>query len=655
MSALAGLLYRDRRPPELAHLAGLSAVNCLHGPDAKGQFVDAGVALLFHGLHFDTHSRHERQPWRSPSGLVVTLDGRLDHRDDVIQQFWRILPPDPGDAAIVGTALDHWGLDALGRLCGDFSVAIWSPKTEEITLARDAFGNRPLHYATCDAGYLWSTCLDTLVALLHLEDSLNDDYIASELTFGGMADATPFRGIARVAFNTALTIGRAGIVKRSPVWPEQPARIQYSRPESYQEHFRQVLRDAVRARLRTDRPVWCELSGGLDSSAVVCVAAERGVERPPLRAMSLVPDNSPESDPRDLIDEVAAWTGVPVTILSRALDEEQFTHMRRRDPFDGPGTRELVQSLMQRDNACVLLSGGGGDLLLGKTSGYVVSLLDHAASGALWPLLHGSFRWARRSQSTIYRVLWTLARAWAGSDAIAAGATDINGDDSRRWNAERVADTFGLTTDFVRRTRPRPFVYLEGLQNWPISKRQLVAGLRRFAATNNFLASDRLHAIRRSFPLVDRRLVEFMFAIPDSVIWKPDRDRALMRGALEGILPERVRQRRTKGYGQPAHLRIVRRLLATLPPARDWLVVQAGYVDYERFTAMLPRLDNGTFSDADYVMRLVNFESWLQQRALGRSPSTSLRKEVNHDDVQQPGFSSAWPRDLARAGRPNDP
>jgi len=198
-------------------------------------------------------------------------------------------------------------------------------------------------------------------------------------------------------------------------------------------------------------------------------------------------------------------------------------------------------------------------------------------------------------------------------------------------------------------------VYLEGLQNWPISKRQLVAGLRRFAATNNFLASDRLHAIRRSFPLVDRRLVEFMFAIPDSVIWKPDQDRALMRGALEGILPERVRQRRTKGYGQPAHLRIVRRLLATLPPTRDWLVVQAGYVDYERFTAMLPRLDNGTFSDADYVMRLVNFESWLQQRALGRSPSTSLRKEVNHDDVQQPGFSSAWPRDLARAGRPNDP
>jgi asparagine synthase (glutamine-hydrolysing) len=639
MSALAGLLYRERRSPERERLDALSSVNRLHGPDACAQFVGPGVALLFHGLHFDAYSRRERQPVQTPSGLVVTVDGRLDNRDDLIQQLWSALPPEAGDAVIVGAALEQWGVDALARFVGDFSVAIWDPATERVTLARDAFGNRPLHYAACEEGYLWSTCLATLVSHLHREDALDEVYIASELTFGGLADATPFRGIARVPFNTALTLGRTGIISQRPVWIEQPAQVRYGRAEAYQEHFRQLVSDAVRARLRSDRPVWCQLSGGLDSSTIVCVAARHGRSEPAIRALSIVPADAPESDSREFIDEVAAWAGVPVTVLPRAIDEDSFVRMHRRTPFDGPSTCDLVEPLMRQEGARVLLSGAGGDLLLGKTDSFILSLLDHARRADLAALWRDSFRWARRTQSTIYRVLWALAQASAGSQAIAAGELPLGrgGKGQARWRDERVADTYGLTDAFVRRTHPRPLARLEGLDAWPVNKRPLVAGVRRFAACNNFLADESTHAMRLSFPLIDRRLVEFMFAIPDSVIWKPEQDRCLMRAALEGVLPARIRLRRTKGYGQPAHLRILRRIIATLPPTRDWQVVQAGYIDFDRFTALLPRLWDGRFTGVDHVLRVVSFELWLRQRQLQKSET----KGGEHDDVQQPGFSPA--------------
>jgi asparagine synthase (glutamine-hydrolysing) len=641
MSALAGIRYFDNRPVGEETICALSQFNRLRGPHRYGTFVQPGIALIACGLHFDELSHREQQPVVTPSGLISTFEGRLDNREDLTLRYRRESGLHPTDGALVAHHLQAAGRDGLVDLIGDFSVAAWDPRHRSILLACDYAGNRPLHYVVTSTYVVWSTCLETLVRFEHAEDRLDDQYVAGALTLGTPAGRTPFQGILRVPANTVIVIDDAGHIAQHALWNFAVGSIRYRRSESYVEQMRALLDEAVRTRMRAEAPVWADLSGGLDSSAIVAFAQQQidtgRVEAPALRTFSRLFPGSPESDERPFIEAVRNWTGCHGVEVEDCADfrdsfvEQAFCPFR----FD-PIYRHMERHLTQT-RSVVWLSGGVGDLIMGKTIAHSIGLMDYLSEGGMRPFLKRTFQYAHFMNDTLLQVwmdLWRehgsptrVAQRHAQATARRMGLPDPNSDTA-------IARHFGLDEGFVARAHPRIDGFVDNLNEHPVSKRHLIAGIRAWTTMNAAAAtSDSLYGSRISYPYLHRPLVAFVLAIPGSVMWEPGRPRALMRAALQSLLPPLVLERQDKGYASPAYTRILRPHAMAMLSKPRWRVAEAGYVDRTRYEPLLKQLIDGRKLPPGCEMVLV-LETWLSRSRT--VPSTSIAPDLDTDTRRQP-------------------
>src|SRR5215469_6177041 len=194
----------------------------------------------------------------SPLGNRCAVDGRIDHQD--------------GDSdARVLALYEERGLVGLRGLIGDWSLVIWDAQRRAIVLASDFAGTRPLYYSCSSGSVAWSTSLSRMLRMTG-QRQLDLDFAAEFLYSGFPEGLTPYRGIYPVPAGQALIITQSG-VERVVLWtPPVEGSIHYAAETEYEERFRALLEDAVAVRLQTPAPVAAELSGGLDSSSIVCMA-----------------------------------------------------------------------------------------------------------------------------------------------------------------------------------------------------------------------------------------------------------------------------------------------------------------------------------------------------------------------------------------------
>src|SRR5258707_14553304 len=125
----------------------VSATLAPYGPDSNESYSKGGVTILYRAFHTTKESRRESQPHVSPSGAVITWDGRLDNRAELIRDLRDVLAFDSTDVAIVAAAYEKWGADCFARLIGDWAVSIWNPNNRSLILAKDPIGTRHLYYS----------------------------------------------------------------------------------------------------------------------------------------------------------------------------------------------------------------------------------------------------------------------------------------------------------------------------------------------------------------------------------------------------------------------------------------------------------------------------------------------------------------------------
>ena len=219
----------------------------------------------------------------------------------------------PTDVAICAAAFDRWDTDCFRRIVGDWAVSIWKPEQRELVFAADYMAIRHIFYHLKNDRVWWSTDLSPLVLLSGDKFHIDDDYIAGYFAHDPDAHLTPYREIREVPPGQFVRI-RNGSVSLERYWRFSPkSRIRYRTDAEYEEHFRHVFRQSVRRRLRSDSPILAELSGGLDSSSIVCMAddilAEEGAETPRLDTLSYYDKTEPNGDDCDLFseDRAEAW------------------------------------------------------------------------------------------------------------------------------------------------------------------------------------------------------------------------------------------------------------------------------------------------------------------------------------------------------------
>jgi asparagine synthase (glutamine-hydrolysing) len=515
-------------PPLLDFLQKVNTVLVPYGPDTCNSYHKDGVSILYRAFHTTKESRRESQPHTSQSGAVITWDGRLDNRAELIAGFDRPLSSDFADVSIVAAAYDRWGTDCFAKLVGDWALSIWNPHEQALLLAKDPIGTRHLYYSTNESQIAWSTILDALVLFTGRTFTLNEEYIAGWFSFFPAAQLTPYIGIDSVPPSCFVRLER-GRQTISKYWDfDAGKRIHYRTDPEYEEHFRAVFTQAVQRRLRSDTPVLAELSGGMDSSSIVCMAdsiARGGAETPRLDTLSYYNDSEPnwnELPYLTKVEEQRGRTGCHIDVGT-----QQFLQSYRlRDSFaatpgvgDGCATepsRKFAACVTSQGNR-VVLSGIGGDEVTGGVPTPVPQLMDLLARMRLNALARELKVWALNQRKPWLHLFLDVARGFL--PAALAGLPKHLG--RAAW----------LRPKFVERHRAALAGYRSRVKLFgpmPSFQENLSAldALRRQLACSP-LSSDPCYEKR--YPFLDRDLLEFIYSVPREQLLRPGQRRSLMR------------------------------------------------------------------------------------------------------------------------------
>lgn len=633
MSAQAGLFYFDLRPISSDLPRRLLESLREYGPDGHGAVTTPGLTMVYQAIHITPEDAEEEQPLRSTAGNIITWDGRIDNRDDLTMQLWREVGSRPSDAALALALYEKDGLNGLRNLVGDWSLAIWDEQMRAVILASDFAGSRALYYWHDSRVLHWSTSLGELLLRLGHDGSLDPDFVTGYITFATPPESTPYADIRAVHPGHALVWSSSGQKNKTRFWQPLPSTIQFRDERDYEVRIRELFANAVRGRLRSTRPVWAQLSGGLDSSTVCCMAEvclKQGASPTPgLETISAVTVGSPESDESRFIavvEEHLGRTGHRLAI-EEAVDDVDSDHAWIRP--DHPSAISLrFLNIVAQHGGRVMLGGNPGDLVMGNVPDYGISsheIWEQSASD--W--LHYARQLSRASQEPIWsliRMLWSskssarfiqrrldhhLRRIGPGrtlsAQAVGKEKFLLKPEATRRWLSE-----------LTRRVRVGAAYEQPG-------KRMLVEELLAFAESRHFQTPSEFPSVLMYQVYMDRPLVEFVLAIPSRILFSPGVPRALMKRAFAPIVPARIIGRFSKGYAAPYMLRNLRSVASSLLMRLDRLVVvQMGLVDGNELRRRLLEAQRGSARNVGNLGQIAGLESWLERRAVRSWPTARI-------------------------------
>ena len=536
---------------------------------------------------------------------VLHFDGRLDNRSDLLLRLRDSLPRDTSNAAIARATYERWGVEGLVQLIGDWSLVIRDHVNRMTVLASDFAGVRPLYYHVQAGRVQWSNRLQDLVEETGITD-LDEQYIAGFLTIGGCANRTPYKGIYSVPPGHAVCVSSKE-TKVSRFWSMPIGdTIRYKNEHRYEEELRALFREAIAVRLQTESPVLVELSGGLDSSSVVCMANQLvqsgAVNASRLDAVSFTWQNSLDEP---FIREVESHCGIESTRIS-THDVPFITEAQVNGPIPEAfhGLLTSVATTARQLGAKTILTGQNGDLTMGN---YFDDSLQVAASLRRFELRRAfgdALEWSKILRLPVYRILWHAAQA-ALPPSLTPAAVYTTGDGSYAPKSVETSLTF---------SEPANFFSNDWLHAAP-ERRKYFYSLSMALELRTLQPPKPLQHLEYTHPFAHRPLVEFLMTVPADVICRPGEPRRLMRSAFSDLWPLKLRERRSKGSFNAPWQAASRPLARALLKAKTLHTVERGFVDRASVRARLERLCLGLDCNEHQLRQIILLELWLRNRA----------------------------------------
>src|SRR5258708_5792943 len=275
------------------------------GPYGIGRFYQGQAALGHAMLRVTPESFAEVQPLCDETGAMhISFDGRIDNRRelrDLIEAAGAQVRSDT-DPELVLKAYQSMGEDCVRKLLGDFAFAIWDSKQRRMFCARDHSGIRPFYYYCDGKTFLAASELQQILhhpgISLEPNEGLVGEYLAGRMI---TREETLYRGVMRLAPAHMMIVTERG-PRISRYYNLDPSRaIMYRTDDQYAAHFLEIFKDAIRCRMRAHNGVASELSGGLDSSSIVCAAQSMiragEISVPKFEAFSLAYNASSTGEP----------------------------------------------------------------------------------------------------------------------------------------------------------------------------------------------------------------------------------------------------------------------------------------------------------------------------------------------------------------------
>ncbi len=600
MSGIVGIVNLDGALVDRDLLWRMTEHMSYRGPDDQEIWIDRHVGFGHTLLRTTFESETEKQPFSLDGKVWLTADARIDGRADLIHELESKGGSDfksANDAELILHAYHAWGEDCVKHLIGDFAFAIWDGRERRLFCARDQLGVKPFYYAQVANCLIFSNTLNCVRLHPAVSDELNDLAIADFLLFGFNQETstTSFADIQRLPPAHCLSWS-AGLARLNRYWILPVSdQLRYKRPSEYVDHFRALLHEAVRDRVRID-PVAVSMSGGLDSTTIAATANELLTKKSKpfdLRAFTIVYDQLLPDQERHYSGLVAEKLGIPihyrVADSYAPFDRIDQPELRYSEPSDFPLPALVFDYLNQvAGHSRVLLCGEGGDPLMFCSWLDLTKTLKEFRLGPI-------FRYAAWH-------IWTYAQL----PRLGCLAALRNRLGRKSWHYSHpvwINELFAKRLDLTTR--------LERINKVPTAVHPT-----RPEAYNNFLRASWVDCFERGdpgvtsipvetrYPFFDIRLVNYMLAIP-SIPWCVHKE--LLRIAMRGVLPESIRRRpKTPLAGNQ-----LQALLRAYPKCIDGFEPAAGLDKYVNRDAILRMSGEQDSNQLELNLRLICLNYWL--------------------------------------------
>jgi asparagine synthase (glutamine-hydrolysing) len=621
MCGIAGIVQWDAVPSAGAVHAMCSAL--VHrGPDDEGVFVGQHVAMGMRRLSIiDIAAGH--QPLSNEDRSVwVVFNGEIynykELRADLERRGHRFATAT--DTETLVHLYEEYGSAVTDKLRGMFAFAIWDIRRQELLLARDRLGIKPLFYAPLPDGLAFASELKALLTLPSIERRINWAALGHVLTF-----LTTPQHESIVEGVQKLDAGHRAVLRRHrPLTPERYWDVSFVPDEAATEgelveRVRHTLDEAVKLHMRSDVPVGAFLSGGIDSSAVVAAMSRHTAV--PVKTFS-VGFSEPAYDERPYARRVAEACGTEhheLVLAPQDLDivDELVWHLD--EPFgDSSALPTYMVSKLAAQHVKVAMSGDGGDELFGGYDKYLVEQQEQKYDA--WP------GWLKRGFGAVGRVmpLGAPGRRWLRHVALEGPRRYLDACTLfPRVDLLRV-----LSRDAGSRLKDcdpqaHSIAALAGMRQGSLAALQY-CDLHAYLPLDILTKVDRMtmaHSLEARPVLVDHHLVELAATIPQRCLVRGRETKYVFKQAVADWLPAGIAHRRKQGFGVPLAqwfrgpwTEFVRDLLLSRT-SRERGIVNPTYV--ERLLRVNGR---GRAMDRE-LWTLVSLEQWCRT-FLDRAPAT---------------------------------
>ena len=553
MCGFAGIVSLDGAPVDPAALDRMGAVLRHRGPDDTGTYVAPQVGFVFRRLSILDVSPAGHQPMISDDGqYVIVFNGEiynfLELRCELQSLGWQFRST--GDTEVLLAAYRQWGSDCVAKFNGMWAFLIHDLRRGVVFGSRDRLGVKPLYrYRTSSHVYLASE-IKAIRSSGAYSRGLRADKIAA-LLLVGRADELPdendtfHEGIEQVPPGSVFEI-RGPDLREWRFWslPSESESEQQSAPEQ----FARLFTDAVALRLRSDVPVGVSMSGGLDSTSIMCIMSKEladahdGVKPQPVRAFCYL---SPDFDESTYISATLQQTGAqlhPVDIdpLRVWADLPAFLwhHDEPVHSMSAVVGYEVYRTAADAGVKVVLGGQGADETAAGYPTYFQFFWRELAATGA-WAQLrreiaayargHGE-REAALLRRTLVGVLVTALRHLSPYTA---------------WSRARRRARLGTNAWFTPDVKQHLTPPLELAPSWPL-RSMLQWSVERMPLPLYLRVEDRnsmAHSVEARTPFMDYRLVEFLFSLSSWWKLRGELNKYVLREGMRGSIPEVVRTR----------------------------------------------------------------------------------------------------------------
>jgi len=493
------------------------------GPDGEGvwESVNGKVVLGHRRLAIIDLSDLSKQPMMDASGkFVIVFNGEIynfcELKEDLINQGVSFFSH--SDTEVLLSLYIKYGEDCLSMLDGMFAFAIYDVEKNKLFCGRDRFGEKPFYYVVRDGLLVFGSEIKSIKAYfadLEIDFSKVQSYIDGSLKFGDLD--TPFKEVKTLNPASFMVVDASGVFIKKYWDIDLNKKTILGSDEEYYIRFRELFMKSVKIRLRSDVPVGSSLSGGLDSSAVVGSFANLGVVDNHTFSARF---KSSKDEGKWINDVVSQHNLNSHEIWPAELglidDIEKITWHNEFPLASGSVYAQwCVMSVPRKFGVKVLLDGQGADEYL---CGY-----DELKYYAIWDLFHkgelNSFLNEKKYFDDYY-----------GS----------HGKLGFMFLFDGILNKIGLR----RKVYNHGYTLKEQLKYYTQNK---LGELLRYADRNSMASS-----IEVRLPFLSHELVEFVFSIPDSMIYRNGKTKHILRESLKSILPDSVYNRTNKiGFASP--------------------------------------------------------------------------------------------------------